>query len=214
MNIRLGARIGLLVVALTVAALSWQAEGASADEPVQVGVTLKEFTLTAAPTTAAVGNVQFNATNQGVIAHEVVVLKTDLATDALPRRAGIDRVDEAASGEVIGEIEDTELGPGHSANAIMDLAAGRYILLCNLEGHYTAGMYTVFTVGSVSTVAPTPTAVAPTPTAVAPTPTAASLPQAGGTPGNSSPAWIWLAAGLVLLLAASGWLRLTSKLRS
>lgn len=214
MNTRLGARIGLLAVALTmVALLSWQAEGADADGPVQVDVIVKEFTLTAAPSTVAVGDVQFNAANQGVLGHEVVVLKTDLATDALPRRPGIDRVDEDGSGEVIGEIEDTELGVGQSATATMNLAAGRYILLCNLEGHYTAGMYSVLTVGTVATATATPSPTAsPTPTpspTATPSPTVASLPKAGGEPsGGSAVPWLWLVLGAAALLTtATVWRR-------
>jgi uncharacterized cupredoxin-like copper-binding protein len=30
---------------------------------------------------------------------------------------------------------------------VLDLAAGHYVLYCNLEGHYLGGMYAALTVG-------------------------------------------------------------------
>jgi hypothetical protein len=71
-------------------------------------------------------------------------------------------------------------------------------------------MYTSFTVGGVSPATNVPT-VAPTAA-----PTAASLPQSGGPPsGDSTPIWVWLAAGLVVLGVTSfGWVRLVTKRRS
>ncbi len=67
-------------------------------------------------------------------------------------------------------------------------------------------MYTSFTVGSVSPATNVPTAT-PSPTVA---PTAASLPQSGGPPGgDSTPVWIWLAAGLFVLgVTSPGWVRL------
>ena len=55
-------------------------------------------------------------------------------------------VDEAASGTVIGKIEASELGSGASAGATFDLSPGKYVLICNISGHYDAGMYTDFEV--------------------------------------------------------------------
>ncbi len=220
MNTRLWVRIGLLAFALAAAALllAWQARGADAVNPAQVAVTLKDFTLTPAPATAPVGDVQFNATNQGALPHEVVVIKTDLAPNALPRRPAVDRVDEAAAGEVIGEIEHTQLGPGQSASAVMTLTAGKYVLICNVEGHYTAAMYSAFTVGAVATATATPTpapTASPTPAhtpspappdapTASPAPTAAALPKSGGSPRDDAGfPWVWLIAGLSLIGAAS-----------
>jgi hypothetical protein len=160
-------------------------------------VTEKEFSITPVPPAVLVGPVQFNATNQGLITHELVVIKTDLAPDALPMRStDSTKVDEEAAGTSIGEIED--IGPGQSASTVMNLPPGKYVLICNVENHYKAGMFAAFTVGSVA-----PTAV--------PSPTAAALPKSGGPPSDSTPVWIWLAAGLAVLGAATVWLRLTSK---
>ena len=56
------------------------------------------------------------------------------------------QVDESQSGMAIGGIAKSELGPGKSASAIFDLAPGKYVLFCNLRGHYTNGMHTGFEV--------------------------------------------------------------------
>ncbi len=56
------------------------------------------------------------------------------------------QVDESQSGMAIGSIAKSELGPGKSASGIFDLAPGKYVLFCNLRGHYTNGMHTAFEV--------------------------------------------------------------------
>ncbi len=59
---------------------------------------------------------------------------------------GWGQVDESQSGMAIGRIAKSELGPGESASGIFDLAPGKYVLFCNLRGHYTNGMHTTFEV--------------------------------------------------------------------
>ena len=64
------------------------------------------------------------------------------------------QVDEEASGTVIGKID--EMSSGESASATFDLSPGKYVLICNISGHYKSGMYTAFEVtgedGSSATV--------------------------------------------------------------
>ena len=55
-------------------------------------------------------------------------------------------VNESKAGTVNGKIAKSELGSGKSARGIFDLAAGKYVLFCNLRGHYNNGMYTAFEV--------------------------------------------------------------------
>ena len=102
-----------------------------------VNAKLADLSITTDVTSAAVGSVTFVATNAGPSVHELVVLRTDLAPDALPVEGGV--VDEEASGiEAIGEIEEFETGGTESA--AFDLTAGNYVLICNIPGHYEAGM--------------------------------------------------------------------------
>jgi len=56
------------------------------------------------------------------------------------------QVNESKAGMVNGKIAKSELGPGESASVVFDLAPGRYVLFCNLWGHYKDGMHTAFEV--------------------------------------------------------------------
>ena len=44
----------------------------------------------------------------------------------------------------LGETE--EMQPGASKTLTLDLKPGTYLLICNVAGHYAAGMWTVLTV--------------------------------------------------------------------
>ena len=55
-------------------------------------------------------------------------------------------VNESKSGMVNGKISKSELGAGESASATFNLAPGKYVLFCNLWGHYEDGMYSAFEV--------------------------------------------------------------------
>jgi uncharacterized cupredoxin-like copper-binding protein len=116
-----------------------------------VNVTLQEFSVIAEPASAPAGEVTFNVENIGPDdVHEFVVIRTDLAPDALPTDE-TGAVDETGEGlEVIDEIEDIPVGDTPSLT--VDLEAGNYALICNIydeeeqEAHYAMGMWTAFTV--------------------------------------------------------------------
>ena len=55
-------------------------------------------------------------------------------------------VNESKAGIVNGKIAKSELGVGEAASVVFDLAPGKYVLFCNLWGHYKDGMYTAFEV--------------------------------------------------------------------
>ncbi len=109
-----------------------------------VTVNLKEWSVTPNVLSAAAGDVTFVASNTGSIPHELVIIKTDLPFDALvvePAQGNQDGyVNELSSGLPIGEIEDADLDPGQSHSTTFNLSAGQYVLICNLPGHYGAGM--------------------------------------------------------------------------
>ena len=108
-----------------------------------ITIELKSFSLTPSATTAKAGDVTFMVTNTATEdKHEFVVIKTDLAADKLPV-GGEKTVDEEAL-QVIDEVE--EMDPGKSGTLTVNLAAGHYVLICNVEEHYEKGMYTDFTV--------------------------------------------------------------------
>jgi uncharacterized cupredoxin-like copper-binding protein len=116
-----------------------------------IAITLQEFAVTPSPAQAPAGDVTFDATNEGPDdVHEFVVFATDLAPDALPTVED-GSVDETGEGvELQGEIEDIAVGDTQSVT--IDLAAGNYVLICNIydaaekESHYQEGMRVAFTV--------------------------------------------------------------------
>ena len=115
-----------------------------AAEATKLTITMTEFAFTPKDAAAPAGAITITAPNNGKVTHELVLIRTDLATSALPLK-GTD-VDEAAFPESVlpGEIPD--VGPGQTKNVTVTLPAGRYIMLCNVEGHYKAGMVGTLTV--------------------------------------------------------------------
>jgi uncharacterized cupredoxin-like copper-binding protein len=104
------------------------------------------MTVRVSPTSAAAGTVSVRVTNVGAARHELIVLP--LATDARPgeRAVGTDgTVAEAGSlGEAsnnCGADDGNGILPGGEGWTTLQLATGRYELICNLPGHYAAGMY-------------------------------------------------------------------------
>lgn len=108
-----------------------------------VGVTLADYSVTLDSTSLSAGDVTFNVTNDAGQVHEFVVVKTDLAEDALPLVEG-DVDEESTEISPVDEIEDIE--PGTSPSLAVTLEAGSYVALCNLPGHYGQGMHASFTV--------------------------------------------------------------------
>jgi len=103
------------------------------------------MTLVASPTSGASGDVTFTVKNTGTIDHEVVVLKTDTAFDQLKvGESEADKVDESTS---VGETGDPALKPGETRSfTVTGLAAGNYVLVCNIAKHYGLGMRSAFKV--------------------------------------------------------------------
>lgn len=115
--------------------------------------------------TVEAGTVTFAVTNAGELTHEFIVYSNldDVQPGGLPINAEED-VAELVEENIIGAApyatppivpSDKEPGAadpripggGWGAELTVDLVAGKYILLCNLPGHYTGGkQYSTFTV--------------------------------------------------------------------
>jgi uncharacterized cupredoxin-like copper-binding protein len=117
-----------------------------------VNVTLQEWAVVPAASSAPAGEIVFHITNDGPAdIHEFVVMKTDLEPGDLPTD-DTGKVDEEGEGieEVMGEVED--LAVDASEDLTLTLEAGSYVLLCNIyseeeqEAHYAEGMRIAFTV--------------------------------------------------------------------
>jgi hypothetical protein len=115
----------------------------------EIVVTLGEFTIKPSAQPKA-GYVNFKAENGGAENHEIVIIKTDEKAEALPKDAdgGLDE-DKLPEGALIGEIEG--FPSGKVCSGVFNMAAGKYVLLCNItetepngekESHFKEGMHT------------------------------------------------------------------------
>lgn len=108
-----------------------------------VGVELLEYSLDAPESTEA-GSVTFSARNVGRIDHELVVLRTRRSVDELP-------VEDAEVQENGGDVDvlakTPRIEPGRSRELTVRLDRGRYVLICNVPGHYLSGMRRELRVG-------------------------------------------------------------------
>lgn len=88
--------------------------------------------------TVKAGAVTFEVTNWSrSVLHEVLIVSVDNPTAPLPYDYPQARVPEDQV-KVLGEAGD--LQPNTSGTFEVTLAAGSYLLVCNLPGHYAAGM--------------------------------------------------------------------------
>ena len=110
----------------------------------QVAVSLNEFSVEPQPDSIEAGSLNFVITNDGVGGHNFRIIATDLAPDALP--VVDDRVDEDEL-DVVGGISSL-IGAGTTQSTSATLAAGSYVLICNVPTHYDQGMYVGFEVAA------------------------------------------------------------------
>jgi uncharacterized cupredoxin-like copper-binding protein/heme/copper-type cytochrome/quinol oxidase subunit 4 len=106
-----------------------------------VQVSEKEFSITA-PADATAGKITFEIKNDGTVAHNLYIVKTDLAPDALPvAGAQLDQSKVDVVGHTSGDI-----AAGASATLTVTLEPGNYVLLCDVPGHYQLGMHAALVV--------------------------------------------------------------------
>lgn len=106
-----------------------------------VAVSLNEMKIVAVPATAAAGDVTFVVKNSGKLTHEMVVIKTDKSASSLGPADSAGKVPETGS-----QGETGDVAAGAAKTVKLKLAAGHYALICNIPGHYAAGMHQDFTV--------------------------------------------------------------------
>ncbi len=100
--------------------------------------------IKASPAAVKAGEVTFKVKNDSKdTIHEMIVMYLTDPAKPLPYISNENRVDEDKAGDK-GEV--SELDPGKSGTLTVELKAGKYLLICNVPGHYGAGMWTEFTV--------------------------------------------------------------------
>ncbi len=116
-------------------------EPTAAETSVDVG--LSEFVLEPSVDSVPAGTVTFNVSSDGAIFHNLRIVATDLDPDGLPTDDATFGVDEAQV-DIVGGTAD--LDPGDTEELTVDLAAGNYVLICNIPTHYDLDMRVAFSV--------------------------------------------------------------------
>ena len=137
MRVLLRALVPILIVASACAPAAPEADITKG----QIRADERDYGISLTSTTVRPGQVTFIARNTGATAHDLIVLKTDLANDKIPLDGQTGKAKE--DGKVDGL---TDIPPGQTRNLRVDLPAGHYVLICNVPGHYQLGMHTDLTV--------------------------------------------------------------------
>jgi uncharacterized cupredoxin-like copper-binding protein len=123
-----------------------QGAGGGAEKGATLKIGMGEFFFSPKAATAKAGSTTIEAPNEGTVEHELVLFKTNLNPAKLPTEAngGVDEEKLDKSAQEMGEIADVEAGDTKSEQ--FQLTPGRYVMFCNLPGHYAQGMYGTLTV--------------------------------------------------------------------
>lgn len=166
--VRRAARSATLVVLLLAACAQQESAREATEEggATTIAVTLQEWSVAPAQSSAPVGEVMFETSNAGGKDHELRVVRTDLDLTQLPTKddgsfdeegEGVEVIDAADAGEH-GAAEHEVVEPGDEKVYMYELEEGSYVLLCNLveevsedgeestEVHFKLGMRIPFTV--------------------------------------------------------------------
>lgn len=120
---------------------------ALADTVVKVkltGESHEKMGLEAIPASVPAGKVEFDVTNAAMkTGHEMILVKLAAKGETLPLDPAKHRIDEKAI-KSLGEVSNLKAG----ANGVLkaSVTAGDYMLICNIKGHFEAGMMAPFTV--------------------------------------------------------------------
>ena len=128
----------LLGLAVTVAACASAAENIPAD--VDVAVHMQDYKVILSVATVKAGTVRFGIKNEGSMEHSFELIRTDLPFDQLPTTGD----SKAKEDGLIKQVKSIAVGKVSVVTA--DLAAGKYVVICNVAGHYQLGMRAALTV--------------------------------------------------------------------
>jgi len=122
-----------------------------ADSSGEIAIHLSEWSV-GVPTTVEAGKINLTITNIGKIPHELLVFKSDLDPSSFPLDGKGNIIEDGPGVNLVSDGDNIE--PGKTQTRPVDLSKpGQYIFVCNIPGHFHAGMFTIVT------VTPTPPAV-------------------------------------------------------
>jgi len=128
------------VAGLTALALPAAGAGEARRGGIPIRIVERDFTIKAERVVRA-GDVTLSVRNAGPEDHELIVVRLQ---GRLPfRRDGLTVDEDALEPQTIGSLEPGL--PGSTRTLRVPLAPGRYLLFCNMTGHYLGGMHVVLT---------------------------------------------------------------------
>jgi uncharacterized cupredoxin-like copper-binding protein len=108
-----------------------------------VNVSDRDFRIVVSPPVVPAGVVVLRAWNRGPDAHELIVVRSPAGR--LPLRSdGLTVDEEVLEHSTIGALEPGR--PGALRELRVRLSVGKYVLFCNMSGHYMGGMSAVLIV--------------------------------------------------------------------
>ena len=108
-----------------------------------VDVTERDFSIKVSSSRLAPGTVVFRVVNRGPDAHELIIIR-DPHPELPLRSDGITVSEERLEHQTVGVLEPGD--PGSVREVRVKLQKGRYVLICNMSGHFMGGMHAVVNV--------------------------------------------------------------------
>ena len=143
-TVRAAACAAVVLTALAAVLTGCGGSGAQKDAAGVINVRERDFQISISRTHVDAGEVVFRARNVGPDAHELIVVREPGSRLPL-RRDGSTVSEEKLDRVTAGALEPGQ--PGSSRKLRLHLAPGRYVLFCNMSGHYLGGMHTELVVG-------------------------------------------------------------------
>ncbi len=106
-----------------------------------VGVVLDEWSVTPSVAGVREGKVAFEVRNNGTMPHQLLVIKNDLPPEMMPVANGSIALSQV---NVVRSVEAA--AAGSTSELSFDATPGKYVLVCNVPGHYQQGMAAAFLV--------------------------------------------------------------------
>jgi len=133
-------RAPMLLAVLVLVVAGCSSSGGKSHGAVTVApIVEKDFKISARSYELRAGQVDLSVKNDGPDAHELIVVREN--GSGLPMRAdGLTVNEDAVEKRTLGALEPGQ--PGGTRELNVRLGPGRYVLLCNMTGHYLGGMHT------------------------------------------------------------------------
>jgi uncharacterized cupredoxin-like copper-binding protein len=135
--------VALGLLALLVAAGCGGSQSGSTRVTSSIRVSERDFAIDA-PKSVTAGEVELQVENKGPDAHELLVVRAADGAHLPMRGDGLTVDEEGLARRTVGVLEPSQPGVVRSLRA--HLAPGRYVLYCNMSGHFLGGMHTVLVV--------------------------------------------------------------------